>query len=118
MKIMSLNYCLQVLVVVLIIGVTSIAESTRPDLCNRSPVESATHLVFNDGVERYLITSGHYYWLLNLTDEKPTSQNAKRIPYNFRPDVALLKDTRTCSKGYLSVMLIQVSQLSKIMILN
>lgn len=77
-------------------------------MCDNGGVESAAHLIFQDGVELTFVSNGHYYWFLNVTSDIPDVQSALKIPYGFKPDVAILKNTSSCSSGQLSLLLIQV----------
>lgn len=77
-------------------------------MCKHETVNSAARLIFQDNVERYFITNKRYYWLLNLTDDLPDEHLASILPFDFNPDVAIVKDTTTCKNGYRSLLLIQV----------
>ncbi|OTF83480.1 hypothetical protein BLA29_004272 [Euroglyphus maynei] len=79
-----------------------------PDMCEHKTVDSAVRIRFEDHFERYFLTNGHYYWLYDRDEQSPNERIALRIPYNFEPDVAIVKDTSECSKGYRSVLLIQM----------
>ena len=103
-------HCLAILVALLSLPRQSQCHSGHvADMCDNGAVETAAHLVFQDGVERYFISNGPYYWFLNATEDIPDAQSAYKIPYSFKPDVAILKNTRECLSGHLSLMLIQVS---------
>lgn len=95
---------------VLITCLIHMVHSNVADVCDSAPVETAAHLIFNDGVERKFISNGPYYWFINVTDELPDARSALKIPYDFRPDVAVLKDTRNCRGGNLSLLLIQMKR--------
>nr|XP_027204226.1 uncharacterized protein LOC113797952 [Dermatophagoides pteronyssinus] len=84
------------------------SKSRIPDMCENESVDSAVRIRFEDHFERYFLSNGHYYWLYNLDEQSPNERIALRIPYNFEPDVAIVKDTSQCSKGYRSILLIQM----------
>lgn len=98
---------------IVILGIVAKSRQEHvADMCYYSSVESAAHVVFRDGVKRYFISNGPHYWFLDPVNEMPDEKSAFKIPHNIEPDVAILKDTRKCSNGYLSLMLIQVFLLS------
>ena len=86
---------------------------TIPDLCSSGSVDSASRISLSDGSHKYFISSGHNFWLLNITGELPNENNAQHFPYNFKPDVALIKDTTGCSiDGRRTLLLLEVRFLS------
>ncbi|UXI15814.1 elongation of very long chain fatty acids protein 6 [Sarcoptes scabiei] len=80
---------------------------TVPNICQHEIIDSAALITFADGVQRYFLTHNSFYWLLDVENEIPDQEQASKIPYDFVPDVAILKDTRGCPDGYLSLLLIQ-----------
>lgn len=84
------------------------------DMCASGPVETAAEVLFADGVRRLWVSSGPYYWLINVTDERPEVASAAKIPFEFLPDVALLKNSSACSssgrQSPVSLVLIQVKK--------
>ncbi|XP_046913312.2 uncharacterized protein LOC124494188 [Dermatophagoides farinae] len=105
----AIYYYLIISCIILIQHVHTIESDRIPDMCEHESVYSAARIRFDDHFERYFLSNGHYYWLYNLNEQPPNEQMALKIPYNFEPDIAIVKDISKCSpNGYRSLLLIQM----------
>lgn len=101
---------LQLNVILLLLLYTRLScGDTKPDVCMGSSITSIERVTFLDGINRYFISSGNYYWFVNETSDLPNGDNARLIPENFIPDASLIKDTRDCKRGRYELLLIEVN---------
>ena len=94
-------------------------EHSIPEICSSGSIDSAAKITLPDNTFKIFISSGRYFWLLNVTGELPNEHNVQHLPYNFKPDAALIKDSTGCSSnGNKTLILIEVSSLITVFLLR